>query len=71
MYKEKQLFVETASWQKVCFYPNRLDKQESQFGELCGLQQTVTSSMTCVRQTWKTLRKKTTWETLTPLGTYF
>lgn len=51
MYKEKQLFVETASWQKVCFYPNRLDKQESQFGELCGLQQTVTSSMTCVRQT--------------------
>lgn len=74
-YEEKQLFVDT-SWQKVCLYPNSLEKQESQFYELYGLQQIVTSSMMCVRQTciyltWKTLRKKTTWETLAPLGTLF
>lgn len=58
MCKEKQLFVETTSWQKVCLYPKCLDKQESQFNELCGLQQTVTSSMMCVKMHLKNFKEK-------------
>jgi len=35
------IFVDMHFWQKVCLSPNCLVKWQSQFDELCGLQQIV------------------------------
>jgi len=46
-YREKQLFVGTAFWQKVYLWPNCVVMWECEFDEVCGLGQTAVAVTVC------------------------